>query len=165
MNESPETIQQIAKEMRGAAGDFESWGRDVIEGFADRLEALQADAREKGEDSMPLPHGFSCGGVNVWARDAASISKVRHWMDQAHAMQGVADELREEVKRLRLSTQPAQASEADKVLRKVWSILGPLPALICNGCADELTLALEAMRDYLGSNDYPATSSQETASE
>lgn len=47
-------------------------------------------------------------------------------------------------------------SDADKVLRAVWSILGPLPTPICAGCATEQTMALETMRDYFGSNDYPA---------
>lgn len=38
--------------------------------------------------------------------------------------------------------------DAEKVLREVWNVLGPLPTPSCSGCAAELEIALRAIAEY-----------------
>lgn len=49
-----ESIQQIAKEMRDAAGDFTGWGREILEGFADRLDATAAPVVAGSDIGNPI---------------------------------------------------------------------------------------------------------------
>ena len=41
-------------------------------------------------------------------------------------------------------------SDAEKVLREVWMVLGPLPAPSCSGCRAELEIALNKIAAHFG---------------
>jgi hypothetical protein len=82
----PESISQIVKEMRDAAGDFDPWGRDVIEAFAERLAAISAPVQAseaRGDDRKDAAltrsevPAYKVGDRVIWQNVYATVFDAR----------------------------------------------------------------------------------------
>lgn len=103
-------------------------------------------------------------------RDSAQLSTLPAWCrSELSTAADLIDQLRKRLAEVELLNRQlrqdfdnaaweaeSKLAETDRIIRRLWSLMGPKTPPCCEGCTFEWIEALKELRAYLGSDAYPA---------